>query len=72
MGTFGGLWGPMGTFFFFATFPAHKFSPFSHFGVQSLFCCCAVMFLILQGGSPIIFQWCPPFLFFHWGGGGLI
>ena len=68
MGTFGGLWGLMGTFFF-ATFPAHKFSPFSHFGVQSLFCCCTAMFLIVQGGSPMIFQLCPPFLFFSFGGG---
>ena len=60
MGAYGGLWAP----FFFATFPAHKFSAFSHFGVQSLFCCCTAMFLIVQGGSPMIFQLCPPFLFF--------
>ena len=53
MGTFGGLWGPMGAFFF-ATFPAHKFSPFFHFGVQSLFYCRTAMFLIVQGGSPMI------------------
>ena len=67
MGNFGDLWGPMGAYghlFFFATFPAHTFSPFSHFGVESLFYFCTAMFLIVQGGSPIIFQLCPPFLFF--------
>ena len=57
-------------FFFLATFPAHTFSPFSHFGVQSLFYFCTAMFLIVQGGSPMIFQLCPPFLFFHLGGRG--
>ena len=74
MGTFGGLWGPMGAYghlFFFATFPAHKFSAFSHFGVQSLFCCCTAMFLIVQDGSPMIFQLCPPSLFFSFRGGGV-
>ena len=72
MGTFGahgGLWGNMGTFLF-ATSLAHTFSPFSHFGLQSLFYFCTAMFLIVQGGSPMIFQLCPPFLFFSFGGGG--
>ena len=56
--------------FFFATFPTHTFSPFSHFGVQSLFYFCTAMFLIVQGVSPMIFQLRPPFLFFHLGGRG--
>ena len=68
MGTSGGLWGPMGTFLF-ATFLAHTFSPFSHFGVQSLFYFCTAMFLIVQGGSPMIFQLCSPFLFSSFLGG---
>ena len=71
LGAHGGLWGPMGTFLF-ATFLAHTFSPFSHFGVQSFFYFCTAMFLTVQGGSPMIFQLCPPFLFFSFGGGGLI
>ena len=71
MGAYGGLWGPMGAYghlFFVATFPAHTFSPFSHFGVQSLFYFCIAMCLIVQGASPMIFQLRPPFLFFSfWG-----
>ena len=70
LGAHGGLWGPMGTFLF-ATFLAHTFSPFSHFGVQSLFYFCTAMFLIVQGGPPMIFQLCPPFLFFSFWGGGV-
>ena len=69
LGAHGGLWGPMGTFLF-ATFLAHTFSPFSHFAVQSLFYFCTAVFLIVQGGSPMIFQLCTPFCFFHSGGGG--
>ena len=69
LGAHGGLLGPMGTFSF-ATFLAHTFSPFSHFGVQSLFYFCISMFVIVQGGSPMIFQLCPPFLVFSFVGGG--
>ena len=59
--------------FFFATFPAHTFSPFSHFGFQSIFYFCTAMFLLVQGGSPMINDFSivsrPPFLFFRLGGG---
>ena len=53
----------------FDTFPAHTFFPFSHCGVQSLFYFCTAMSEIAQGGYPMIFQLCPPFLFFSFGGG---
>ena len=61
MGTYGHL--------FAATFPAHTFSAFSHFCLQSLFYFSTAMFLIVQQGSPMISEWCPPFLFFLSGGG---
>ena len=75
LGTYGHLWGPMGSMggyghLFFL--PPSVLTHFPHFPImvfKVFFYSCIAMFLIVQGGSPMIFQLCPPFLFFSFGGG---
>ena len=75
MGTYGDPWAPLGAYGgLWAPFclPLSLLTHFPHFPIlvfKVFFTFVLPCLPFVQGGSPIIFQLCPPVLFFSFGGG---